>query len=148
MRIILFPVEGGRTQRIMPSQRILLVDDHEDTLHVMKLLLKKQGREIVCARSIAEAVGLARRQSFDLGLLDLFLPDGIGVSILQELRAVQDFPCIALTGSSLHHEVAASLAAGFCRHLIKPCPLEELEQAIAECLAPPLGAAGSSLSPK
>jgi DNA-binding response OmpR family regulator len=73
----------------MPSskKRILCVDPNADTLEMVTILLsKRDGYEVVTARTLAEAMSLARSGRFDLYLLESRLPDGTGLDLCQRLR--------------------------------------------------------------
>ena len=56
--------------------RILYVDDHEDSAEMLRLLLAPMSYEVRSALTAAEALHLARTESFDLYVLDKRLPDG------------------------------------------------------------------------
>jgi len=56
--------------------RILYVDDHEDSAEMLRLILSESDYEFHSARTIEEALGLARTHEFDLYVLDKHLPDG------------------------------------------------------------------------
>ena len=59
-----------------PKCRILYVDDHDDSGEMMKLLLAPMNYDVHVARTIEEALRLARSEMFDLYVLDKRLPDG------------------------------------------------------------------------
>ena len=65
-------------------QRILLVEDHPDTLRVMARLLKSLGYGVVTAASVAEALHQMDAEEFDLLVSDIGLPDGSGLDIMRE----------------------------------------------------------------
>ena len=65
--------------------RILLVEDDESLVDGLCYTLEKQSYEIEVARSVAEAEKLLR-ESFDLLLLDVSLPDGTGFSVCEKVR--------------------------------------------------------------
>ncbi len=110
--------------------RILLVDDHVDTLQTMAKLLRRRGYEVVTAGSGAEAMTAAHGAAFDLLISDLGLPDCSGLQLVQRVRSVQPLPAIALSGYGMEQDVAESKQAGFQRHLTKPVDFEELARAI------------------
>src|SRR5687767_3742418 len=69
-------------QVTMSSMRVLLVDDHADTLKVMVRLLTHFGHDVTTAGTVAEAA--AKCGEFDLLITDLGLPDGSGVEVLKQ----------------------------------------------------------------
>lgn len=116
--------------------RILLVEDHGDTVRIMRRLLLADGHEVDTAADVGAALTLAGQKEFDLLLSDLGLPDGSGLDLMRALRArgVQ-LPGIALSGFGQEADILASRDAGFAAHLIKPVVLSKLEQTIAQVMA-------------
>jgi PAS domain S-box-containing protein len=99
--------------------RILLVDDHRDTAESLAMLLRQRGFEVVVAYSMASALEKAS-SGFDLLISDLGLPDGSGRELAERLAAGGPIRAIALSGYGAEADVAASRAAGFRAHLVKP----------------------------
>ena len=111
--------------------KILLLEDHEPTRLTMLRLLKLRGHNVGCAASLAEARELASREKWQLVISDLGLSDGSGYTFMQEIRASQGIPGLALSGYGTESDIAKSLEAGFTQHLVKPLNIQELEVAIA-----------------
>jgi PAS domain S-box-containing protein len=109
---------------------VLLIEDHEPTLRVMTRLLSSLGHRVTGASSVATATAAARSGNFDVIISDLGLPDGSGLDLMREVRAMYEGRAIALTGYGMESDVAASRAAGFAEHLTKPVDLEKLSAAI------------------
>jgi hypothetical protein len=111
------------------TPRILLVEDHVDTIEVMQTLLETQGYEVQTAASIeaARAVDLGQ---VDLIVSDLGLPDGTGTDLIRELQARERRPAIALSGFGMQADIRASKEAGFDLHLTKPVDFGQLLEAI------------------
>lgn len=107
--------------------RILLVEDHVDTQHVMSRLLQSFKHDVKSASSIKTALALASTHPFDLVITDIGLPDGCGGELMNQLRAMYNLPGIAVTGFGAEHW---DLTWGFGARLIKPITLEQLERAI------------------
>ena len=63
--------------------RVLLVEDHEETLQVMAELLRRLGHEVTTASTIKEALKAAGEKHFDLVISDLGLPDGLGHDLMR-----------------------------------------------------------------
>jgi len=68
--------------------RILIIDDDVTVLRLLGTLLQQEGYEIETAASVGAACGLIANQSFDLLLVDMLLPDGTGVDLVEELPSV------------------------------------------------------------
>jgi CheY-like chemotaxis protein len=125
---------GGSTTERAPGIRILLVDDHSDTLLVIRAVLEQRGYTVLSAATLAEARRQAE-QGFDLLLCDIDLPDGTGIELLEWLSHERPVRAIAMSGYGRAEDVERSVSAGFSRHLIKPFPTDRLIEAIMLTLA-------------
>ena len=110
--------------------RILLVEDHEDTLVAMKSYLEGQGHVVHEARDLATAREIAKKARFQVLLSDIRLPDGDGWELLMELRKTRTFQAIAMSGFGQKTDLDRSSEAGFIRHLTKPFKVDELDAAL------------------
>lgn len=128
---------SGAVDRALPTSqairplRLLVVEDHASTLQVLVLVLRRDGHRVVSATTVTEALGAAARDTFDLVISDLGLPDGSGIELMQQLRSRHGLAGIALSGYGMEEDVARSRAAGFQQHLIKPVQLADLRRAVA-----------------
>ena len=116
--------------------RVLVVDDHQDTCIGMKMMLERRGYHVTLAHSADQAVEKARDTKFDLLISDIGLPDRSGYELMEELRAQNGLPGIALSGFGMENDISRARAAGFSDHLTKPINFERLEQAIRNLLEP------------
>jgi CheY-like chemotaxis protein/anti-sigma regulatory factor (Ser/Thr protein kinase) len=125
---------NSRSARVngSPGLKILLVEDHPDTVRVLQRVLGRAGHDVRSVDSLAGALASASGEAFDLVLCDLHLPDGNGLDLMRQLRAAHGLRGIALSGYGMPEDVHRSEEAGFDRHLIKPVDLDELERAIRE----------------
>ena len=115
--------------------RILLVDDHEDTLEFMGRFLTLSGHQVVTAATYEKALTVGRQENFDLVISDLGLPDGSGYELMRALQALSPVKGIALSGYGMKADVDRSLAAGFSVHLTKPCDLSVLNTTIEKVIS-------------
>ena len=116
---------------IIRTLRILLVEDHGDTLKIMTRLLAAHGHHVQTAGDVATALKMADEQTFDLLLSDLGLPDGSGVDLMRAIRQHgSKLPGIALSGYGREIDIQQSRDAGFTAHLIKPVDVCCLERTI------------------
>ena len=115
--------------------KILLVEDHPDTLRILCRLLKKWGYTVQCAEGVAEALNLAASEPFDLLISDLGLPDGSGLDIMAQTKERYGLRGIALSGFGTDDDLRRSRAAGFEEHLTKPVGIESLRTAVERVLA-------------
>src|SRR2546421_441680 len=123
------PVTEGR------PLRILLVDDHQDTCVALERLLVRRGHLVAAAHTVRSAMEAAARNSFDLLISDIALPDGTGTELMTYLRAIAGIPGIAISGFGMNGDIEKSIDAGFAEHLVKPVKMENLEAAIDRVMA-------------
>jgi signal transduction histidine kinase/ActR/RegA family two-component response regulator len=117
--------------------RVLVVEDHGDTLDLITSVLELEGHDVRPASDVATALEVAERAEFDLLISDLGLPDGTGLHLLRELRRRgRTMPGIALSGYGQEHDLEQSRAAGFSAHLVKPAEprllLETMEKVVGQ----------------
>jgi len=115
--------------------RILLVDDHQDTCVALERLLVRRGHLVAAARNVRSAMESAARNSFDLLISDIALPDGTGTELMTYLHAISRIPGIAISGFGMNGDIEKSIDAGFAEHLVKPVKMENLEAAIDRVMA-------------
>ena len=122
------PRPYGASQR----RRILVVDDHRDTLRSMQLLLTRLGYQVLAAENMTDALRIAEEEQFDILLSDIGLPDGSGLELVRRIRETRNVPALALSGFGMDEDLQRSLDAGFSDHLTKPVSLDRLQSAIAD----------------
>ncbi len=115
--------------------RILLVDDHQDTCVALERLLVRRGHLVAAAHNVRSAMEAAARNSFDLLISDIALPDGTGTELMTYLRAISRIPGIAISGFGMNGDIEKSIDAGFAEYLVKPVKMENLEAAIDRVMA-------------
>ena len=124
------------TDSARQALKILLVDDHQDTCAALEKLLARRGHLVAVSHDVRSAMDAAVRNKFDLLISDVALPDGSGMDLMMQLRAIGNVPGIAISGFGNNDDIERSLQAGFSEHLIKPIKLDKLETAIERALAP------------
>jgi signal transduction histidine kinase/ActR/RegA family two-component response regulator len=122
-------------ERSRQGLRILLVDDHEDTCTALEKLLVRRGHLVAATHNMRSAMEAAVRNQFDLLISDIALPDGNGMELMMQMRAISKIPGIAISGFGNNGDIEKSLQAGFAEHLIKPVKLDALEAAIERAIA-------------
>jgi two-component system CheB/CheR fusion protein len=136
----------GEASQRMPARgiaglRILVVDDLEDAVTIMRDLLCMEGAHVLTATSARAALDmLAREETVDLLISDISMPDMDGYALLREVRrlpAYHRLPAIAVTGLAREQDIAAARQAGYTAHLGKPLSLERLMTIIPELLQRP-----------
>lgn len=112
-------------------RRVLLVEDHADTLAAARELLTGLSCHVVTATCVEDALEAVRTAPFDLVISDLGLPDGSGVDLMRILRRRHGLSGIAVSGYGMEEDLRRSLEAGFVDHLVKPITFQRLENAIS-----------------
>ena len=116
--------------------RLLIVEDHEDTVEILERLLGSAGYEVTAARTVAGALAAAAAAPFDLLISDIGLPDASGLDLMRQIRERFGIPGIALSGYGMEEDINQSLDAGFLDHIVKPINLESLKAAIHRAVSP------------
>ena len=104
-------------------KRILVVEDNEANLYLIRFILEKSGLEVIEARNGAEGVELAVKEKPDLIIMDLQLPDIDGLEATRRIRASEadsEIPIIALTSYAMAGDREKALAAGCNGYIEKP----------------------------
>ena len=119
----------------VPPQRVLLVEDVELNQVLIADMLRSHGHAVTVAANGEEAVGLVRRERFDLVLMDVQMPVMDGVEATRRIRAlaspVGEVPVLALSANVMAHERERYLAAGMNGVLTKPIDWPQLFEAMA-----------------
>ena len=121
-------IGGDRVGRM--QLRLLIVEDHADTARALSRLLTRSGYLVETASNMAAAVELAKRESFDLVISDLGLPDATGYELMRQLREFGEIKGIAMSGYGMDEDLRKSREAGFSEHLVKPVDVVRLQEAI------------------
>ncbi|HMA91909.1 MAG TPA: response regulator [Polyangiaceae bacterium] len=107
----------------MTRYKVLVIEDNEQNLYLMRFLLEKNGFVVTDARSGHEGLELADRMPPDLILLDIQLPGMDGYSVALELRKRQwlsTVPIVAVTSYAMAGDREKALAAGATDYVEKP----------------------------
>lgn len=107
-------------------KNILLVEDDLSLIDGLEFSLRKNGFEIVVARTVSEALVKLSQQRYDLLLLDLTLPDGSGFEICEKARQSSSVPIIFLTAADEEVNIVMGLDMGGDDYITKPFKLNEL----------------------
>jgi CheY-like chemotaxis protein len=125
--------EGRVTQR--ERKRVMVVEDHDDTRHMLAELFTILGHETTTASDGEAALALYTRCRPELVLLDLGLPDMTGYEVAARFRKIRSVPppmIVALSGYSQDQHVDRSFAADFDLHLVKPAGVDHLTAIVSD----------------
>lgn len=117
--------------------RVLIVDDSEMNLLVIKMIFKKHGINFDTAMSAREALQLIDKNKYDMVLTDIEMPEMNGMEFATQIRANPDskkakIPLIAITGQVNIKSHEAYLSAGLNDYIIKPFKEMELIEKILD----------------
>ncbi len=104
-------------------KKILVVEDNEINMYLIRFMLEKSGYEVIEAREGAVGVELAVKEKPDLILMDVQLPDIDGLETTKRIRASEAdgvIPIIALTSFAMAGDRERALAAGCTGYIEKP----------------------------
>ena len=107
----------------MAKEKILVVDDEEDILELLRYNLLREGYNVSCAASGEEALRLAQSEIPDLLVQDLMLPgiDGLEVTkILKNDSSTKDIPIVMLTAKGEEADIVTGLELGADDYITKP----------------------------
>jgi two-component system, OmpR family, alkaline phosphatase synthesis response regulator PhoP len=102
---------------------ILVVDDEEDLLELVRYNLSREGFRVTCVGTGEDAIKSARKQPPDLIVLDLMLPAVDGLEVCRRLKGdskTRDVPIIMLTAKSEESDMVAGLERGADDYIAKP----------------------------
>lgn len=118
-------------------EKILIVDDQEDTATLLAIALKRGGYEVLKAHSGQAALEQALSEKPDLIILDVMMPDMNGFDVLKALYSISQTipPVILFTARDEVEDVVKGMAAGAHSYLVKPTSREKLMETVKTALA-------------
>ena len=104
-------------------QKLLLLEDDITLGNGIRLALQSPSVQIRLCRTLAQARDAIEKDSFDLLILDINLPDGSGLQLLEQVRRTSDVSVILLTANDMEMDVVTGLEAGADDYITKPFSL-------------------------
>ena len=107
----------------MADNKILVVDDEEDILELVRYNLAREGYRVVCAATGEQALNKAGSEPFDLIVLDLMLPGIDGLEVAKKLKSkpeTRHIPIIMLTAKGEEADIVTGLELGADDYVTKP----------------------------
>jgi CheY-like chemotaxis protein len=117
---------------------VLIADDDEDVLVLVRTVLERSGHEVIAARDGAEALALAGERRPDLAVLDISMPEVDGLEVLRRFHAdgeTSELPVVLLSALAQEADVALGFEAGASAYVRKPFSPRELTERVAELLS-------------
>jgi PAS domain S-box-containing protein len=122
-------VDRGASEPNLSGIKVLVVDDEEDSLAIVKRILERRGAEARGSKTMHEALGEFTRFSPDVVVSDIGMPEHDGYELITRLRELpggRSIPAVALTALARGEDRTRALRAGFQLHLAKPVDFAEL----------------------
>ncbi|NWD09288.1 sigma-54-dependent transcriptional regulator [Pseudomonas gingeri] len=122
-----------------PRQKILIVDDEPDIRELLEITLGRMKLDTQSARNVGEAREKLARDSFDLCLTDMRLPDGTGLELVQHIQQRHpQVPVAMITAYGSLDTAINALKSGAFDFLTKPVDLARLRELVASALRLPV----------
>jgi DNA-binding response OmpR family regulator len=124
----------------MPAQRkVIVIEDEQAMIQLIKLILEKEGFDVIGANGGAEGLDLITRERPDLVLLDLMMPGMNGWDVYQHMKAddqMKDIPVIVVTAKAQQIDKVLGLhIAKVQDYITKPFSPNELLESIEKVLS-------------
>ncbi len=118
------------------SSRILVVDDEADIRSLLKEILSEEGYEVDIAANAAQARAARMRQAYDLVLLDIWMPDVDGITLLREwsTNAAASCPVVMMSGHGTVETAVEATRLGAFDFVEKPLSLAKLLRTVERAL--------------
>jgi DNA-binding NtrC family response regulator len=120
----------------MSTARILVVDDENDIRELVRDILSEEGYAVDTAANAAEARAACARQAPDLVLLDIWMPDTDGISLLREWQQTQALtaPVVMMSGHGTVETAVEATRLGAVDYVEKPLSLAKLLRTVQRAL--------------
>lgn len=121
----------------MPGKLILIVEDNEKNMKLVRDLLQVKGYETMESETAEEGLRLVAERKPDLVLMDIQLPGMNGIEALVHLRAdekTKDIPVFAVTASAMSQDREEIMSAGFDDYQKKPLEIKDFLEAVRKVL--------------
>jgi two-component system response regulator PilR (NtrC family) len=119
------PAEHPATDGIKP--RILVVDDEQSMRDMLRIVLRRDGYDVIVAANGTEALGILKRERIDLLLSDIRMPDISGVDVLRQAKeANRDLVAFMMTAFASTDTAVEAMRLGAVDYFTKPFSMDEL----------------------
>ena len=119
----------------MAGEKILVVDDEAPILYMVDRVLAKEGYVVKSTLSSQDALGIVRKERFDLVIADMVMPGINGLKLLRMVRGTcPDIATIMISGHATLDLAISSLRQGIQGFLVKPFTAHELRAELKRVL--------------
>lgn len=116
----------------MASKHVLIIDDEPDICELIEITLMRMGFQTRSAYTVASAYALLKKESFDLCLTDMHLPDGNGIELVEYVQANHPaLPIAVITAHGNMESAVKALKAGAFDFVSKPVDIHILRNLIS-----------------
>ncbi len=112
------------------AKRVLVVDDEKLIVKGIRFSLEQDDMEVDCAYDGEEALEMAKKNKYDLVLLDIMLPKFTGLEVCQQIREFSDVPIVMLTAKGEDMDKIMGLEYGADDYITKPFNILEVKARI------------------
>ena len=110
----------------MANNKVLIVDDDEHIVELIKLYMDKEGFDTVTANNGKKAVELFKSEAPAIVILDVMMPEMDGWQVCREIRRVSNIPIIMLTAKGETFDKVLGLELGADDYIVKPFDTKEV----------------------
>ena len=111
----------------MKTMDILLVDDDNDSLHLLSMLLKGEGFEVAVASDGIQAMKVMAHINFRMMITDFCMPKMNGLELATKVKELHsDTPVVLITGNAVSDLIESAFVAGISKVFSKPLDLQRL----------------------
>ncbi|EMI22128.1 two component, sigma54 specific, transcriptional regulator, Fis family [Rhodopirellula maiorica SM1] len=115
--------------------RILVVDDEPADLNLVRRALEKQDYDVATAECARDALRKLRRETVDVAVLDVMLPDEDGLDVLQKIREIDEhLPVVFVTSGGESSTAIRAMKLGALDYLLKPINVTELRSVVGRAV--------------
>lgn len=121
------------------SKKILIVDDEEDIVNLIRMILEDAGYSVASVTDGREALRRIEKDQYDLILLDIMMPFLSGWEVLEAMRSnveTRNTPVALLTARASPREDNSAHPTDYCDYITKPFEPDDLLRRIRQILSP------------
>lgn len=115
--------------------KILVIDDDPSIRNMLEIVLKKGGYDVTCTESGKSALEKLKKETFELIISDIKMPDITGIDLLKKIKAINpEIPVILITAFASANDAVEAMKLGAEDYVTKPFNLDELRIIIHRAL--------------